>query len=399
VASVAVLALFAVLVGMAAGHAIWGTSTHLTAQPTTGSASGSTTSPFGGGSGSVAPYGDGSQYGYGSPYCDGSSTNGSSGSGSVASSSALSTVADGLVNINVTIGSQGKAAATGIVLTSNGEVLTNNHVVNGATTISATDLGNGQTYQATVVGYDRTADIAVIQLSGASGLKTAPLGSSTSVAVGDGVVALGNAGGTGTPTAASGSVTGLDRSITASDEGGGNAERLTGLIEVDAGIQPGDSGGALVDQSGNVIGVNTAASAGYSFQGTTDGYAVPIDTALSLAGQIENGDASATVHIGATAFLGVAMSSTSGQSGFFGGQSNLAGATIAGVQSGSPAAQAGLAAGDTIVAIDGATIDSSSTLVAALGTHHPGDKVTVTWVDQSGSQHSASVTLASGPAA
>ena len=137
----------------------------------------------------------------------------------------------GLVDINTTLSYQGEqAAGTGMVLTSNGEVLTNNHVIDGATSISVTDVGNGKTYTASVVGYDRSHDIAVIQLNNASGLQTVTLGDSSNVSVGQAVVAIGNAGGTGgTPSAVGGSITALNQSITASDSGDGTSETLSGL--------------------------------------------------------------------------------------------------------------------------------------------------------------------------
>ena len=164
------------------------------------------------------------------------------------------------------------AKGTGIVLTSNGEILTNNHVINGATSVSVTDIGNGKTYKATVVGYDESHDIAVLQLSGASGLTTATTGDSSTVNVGDSVVALGNAGGAGgTPSVAAGAVTALNQSITASDESSGSSEQLTGLIETNADIQAGDSGGPLVNSHGQVIGIDTAASTNYQFGGWTAG--------------------------------------------------------------------------------------------------------------------------------
>ena len=184
-------------------------------------------------------------------------------------------------------------------------------MIDGATTISVTDVGNGKTYSASVVGYNRTKDIAVLQLHNASGLKTATIGNSSSVSVGEDIVGIGNAGGTGgTPSAAGGTVTALNQSITASDEGDGSSEQLTGLIETNADIQPGDSGGSLVDTSGEVLGIDTAASAGFSFQSSgqssgNQGYAIPINEAITIAKEIEAGTSSSTVHIGATAFLGV----------------------------------------------------------------------------------------------
>ncbi len=337
---------------------------------------------------------------------NGSSTSGSSRStssstagGSGASAATLAARVDrALVDINVTLGYEGgRAAATGIVLTSSGLVLTNNHVVSGATAISATDVGNGRTYTATVVGYDRTSDIAVIQLKDAAGLTTATLGDSASVAVGDAVVAIGNAGGTGgTPTAAAGRIVAVGQQIVASDETSGAAEQLTGLFQTDAAIQPGDSGGPLVDASGAVIAIDTAASSRYSFQSTqTEGFAVPIDTATRIVAQIESGQSSTTVHIGATGFLGVQLTST--DQGFGGGQTS--GAVVVGVLSGSPAAQAGLSGGDTVVSLNGHSVSSPTSLTSLLGAYHPGDKVTLGWVDQAGSTHSSTVQLATGPAA
>ena len=224
----------------------------------------------------------------------------------------------GLVDVVTTLGYQsGKAAGTGMVLTSTGEVLTNNHVIDGATSIKATDVGNGRTYTAKVVGYDKTHDVAVLQLQNASGLQTVTL-SSAGPQTGQKVVALGNAlGKGGTPSVVTGRITGLGQSITASDEGAGNAEQLTGMIGHNAPIQPGDSGGPLVNTEGEVIGMDTAASASSASgspsqsgqaQTATQAFAIPIARASSIAGQIEAGGSSSTVHIGATAFLGVETS-------------------------------------------------------------------------------------------
>src|SRR6201996_946715 len=202
----------------------------------------------------------------------GSTTGGSptSTSKTVLSTSQIASKVDpGLVDVKATLGDQDATSlGTGIVLTSNGEILTNNHVINGATSVSVTDIGNGKTYKATVVGYNESSDIAVLQLSGASGLTVASTGDSSSVNVGDGVVGLGNAGGVGgTPSVASGAVTALNQSITASDEGSGTSEQLTGLIETNADIQAGDSGGRLVNAHGEIIGIDTAASSSYQFGG------------------------------------------------------------------------------------------------------------------------------------
>ena len=319
-----------------------------------------------------------------------------------------------LVDVTSTLGLAGATAkGTGIVLTSNGEVLTNNHVINGATSVSVTDIGNGKTYKATVVGYDESHDIAVLQLSGASGLTTATTGDSSAVKVGDKVVGLGNAGGLdGTPSVAAGSVTALNQSITASDAGAGTSEQLSGLIQTNANIQAGDSGGPLVDAHGQVIGVDTAASSSFQFgnpfggnggngsgdngsssdqPGTTQGFAIPINTALSIARQIEAGQASSTVHIGPTAFLGVSIANSS--------QQGSSGVTVAGAVSGTPAAAAGLTAGDVTTSLGGHAVNSGTDIQDVLIGHHPGDKVSIGWTDQFGQSHTATVTLAHGPAA
>ncbi len=182
----------------------------------------------------------------------------------LSTSQIASRVDPALVDVVSTDGDQqAESAGTGIVLSSNGVILTNNHVINGATSIKVTDIGNGKTYTAKIVGYDASHDVAVLQLQNASGLTVASLGNSSTVQTGDNVVALGNAGGKGgTPSVATGTVTALNQSITASDELSGAAEQLTGLIETNANIQPGDSGGSLVNVYGQVIGMDTAASGG-----------------------------------------------------------------------------------------------------------------------------------------
>jgi S1-C subfamily serine protease len=338
----------------------------------------------------------------------------------LSSSQIASRVDPGLVDVISTDGLQGATSeGTGIVLTANGEVLTNNHVIEGATSIKVVDVGNGKTYTATVVGYDASQDVAVIQLQDASGLTTASLGDSGTVQVGDSVTALGNAEGKGgTPAVATGTVTALNQSITASDELSSVSEQLTGLIETNAPIQPGDSGGPLVNAYGEVIGMDTAAGSNYQLQGQSStaeqAYAIPIDQALSIARQIEAGTTTSDIHIGATAFLGLEIGSSSsnsgdpfgglggsGSSGGFGGfgQSTTSGLTVAGTESGSPAANAGITAGDTITAVGGQSVASAEDVAHALVKYHPGDSISISWVDQNGQSQSATVTLASGPAA
>lgn len=307
----------------------------------------------------------------------------------------------GVVDITTVLDyGEGAAAGTGLVLTSAGEILTNNHVIGGATRIRVTVPATGTSYTAAVVGTDPTDDIAVLRLSGASNLATARLASSTQadqVAVGDAVTAVGNAGGTGgTPTAAGGTVVALGRDITASDETGADPERLTGLIQVNAAVQPGDSGGPLYS-NGVVIGIDTAASASTrggvdttAATGRSAGFAIPITTATAIADRIVKGEASSTVHQGERGFLGVQTPAARNRAGD--------GATISGVVAGSPAAAAGLRAGDTITAVDGSAIDNTTALSAALAGHQPHDRVRVSWTDAEGTSRTATVTLATGPA-
>mgnify|MGYP006276262143 CR=1 FL=1 len=367
----AVLAAGAALVGALGGHYLW------PAQAS--SANSSMTAP----SQQDDPFGN-SDFGRGAM---------GQGTGNSAQTQALlNKVSPATVDINTDLGYQNASAAgTGIVMSSDGYVLTNNHVIMGSTSITATDLGNSKTYKATVVGYDKTHDVAVIKLTGASGLQVASFGNSTNVAVGQQVVGIGNAGGRGTPTAAAGVVTSLNQSITARDESASTAEQLSGLIETNAPIQAGQSGGPLVDTQGRVVGMDTAASASYAFstQGT-QGYAIPINQALAIARSITGGHASSTVHLGETAFLGVKLSPSATAQG-------AAGAKVIGVVDGSAAAKLGLGVGDTITAVDGNQVTSPEGLSALLLPHHPGDRISVTWTDSSGTSHTATTTLGSGP--
>jgi S1-C subfamily serine protease len=381
----------------------------------TGSGSNGTTDPY---SGSNGGYSGGGSSGTGSSSSGTSSSGTSSASGSPSDVSSIATKVDpGLVDINVTFDyQQADGAGTGIVLTSNGEILTNNHVIEGATSISVTDIGNGKTYSAAVVGYDPTDDVAVIQLANASGLKTASIGNSNKLSDGEGVVAIGNAGGVGgTPSAAGGSITALNQSITASDELSGNTESLTGLIQTNADVQSGDSGGSLVNSDGQVVGMDTAAAQAYSLSSQTDqGYAIPIAKALGVASEIESGNSSTTVHVGATAFLGVLIdassSSSTGSSGSSGssgtydpygqqsGGTDVSGAEISSVVSGGAAANAGLTEGDVITSFGGQTVSSAAELSTVVQQYKPGNSVQIGWTDTSGQTHTATVTLGSGPA-
>ena len=295
--------------------------------------------------------------------------------------------AAGVLIIDTNLAYQNAAAAgTGMALTSNGIVLTNNHVIKGATTIKVVDPSTHRTYTATVLGYDVADDIAVLKLQGASNLKTVKLGDSSKARAGEAVTALGNAGGTGRLTAAAGRIVALRQTITASDDQGGS-EQLTGLIETDAGIQPGDSGGPLMDSStGKVLGMDTAASSNLVARRASQAYAIPINKALAVAKQIESGS-STVAHIGPTAFLGVGVEDPEGVSG----------ALIANLVSGGPADQAGLVEGDVITALDGNTVDSAITLGSVMQHESPGKSVEVDYLDQSGTPQTTTVTLGTGP--
>ena len=303
----------------------------------------------------------------------------------------------GVVDINTKLGyQQGEAAGTGMVLTAGGEVLTNNHVVDGATSITATAVDTGRTYTAKVLGTDPSEDVALLQLEGASGLKTISAGDSSKVKVGQAVIAIGNAGGVGgAPSVVTGTVEATGQSITASDNNGADAEQLSNLIQTNAPIQPGDSGGPLADTAGKVIGIDTAGSTTGRFrfrQATANqAFAIPINQALSIAHQIERGVSTSTVHVGSSGFLGIEVDGS--QSG-----SATQGAPVAGVVAGAPAAKSGLVAGDVITSLDGTAIDSPTALTTALRNHHPGDKVSVRWVTQAGQDRTATITLTTGPA-
>jgi S1-C subfamily serine protease len=304
--------------------------------------------------------------------------------------------------VNTTLASgQGEAAGTGIVISSSGDVLTNNHVIENASSVRVQIGGRGRSYSAEVLGYNVSEDVALLKLDGASGLD--PVDTDDSVSVGEPVVALGNGGGRGgTPEATSGSVRAVGETIEVADASG--SQTLRNLIRVDAALEPGDSGGPLVDADGEVVGMNTAASRGgfrlRTGSGAGTGYAIPIKTALAVADQIKSGEGSGDTHVGERAFLGVSIRSVGSRSGLrdrsAGSRSS---ALVAGVQSNSPADDAGIQQGDTIVSLAGRTITSIDDLTSALAPHHPRDKVDVGWVDESGDRHTARVTLASGPPA
>ena len=342
-------------------------------------------------------------------------------------------VKPGLVDVTATLKYDSETAeGTGMILSASGLVLTNNHVIDGATSVTATLVDSGRPYQARVVGYDSKDDVALLQLIGAAGLPTVSFGNSAQVKVGAAVLALGNADGRGGVTPAAGIINGLNRSIQASDAGSDTTEDLNHMLETDALIQQGDSGGALANSAGQVIGMVTAANTGSDGgTGGTTGFAIPIDSALIIAREIAAGQAGPTVYIGLPGFLGVEVGQSaspnpvqqaidqrrsenspgppggSGSSCLTGGQppgvpSSIApartGALIMGILCNTAADSPGLVPGDVITAVDGQAVTTPGSLTSITAEYHPGDVVKVSWESISGARHTISITLGSGPA-
>jgi S1-C subfamily serine protease len=314
-------------------------------------------------------------------------------------------------------------------------VLTNNHVIDGATSVSVTLADSGRSYRARVVGYDSVDDVALLRLSGAANLAAVSFGNSSQVKLGTAVLALGNAEGRGTVTPAPGTIDGLNRSIQASDQGSGTTEDLNHLLQTNAQIQQGDSGGALANSAGQVIGMVTAANTGSGGQQDgTAGFAIPINSALAIASQIAEGRASSTVYIGLPGFLGVevaqsnspnprqqaadAQQAARGQGGQ-GGQGGPAaacvsagqlpglppsiaparsGALVLGVVCGTAADTGGLRPGDVITSVDGQPVSTPGSLNAITSRYHPGDVVSVGWQSTNRARHITRLLLGYGPA-
>ena len=294
--------------------------------------------------------------------------------------SILAKVQPGVVYIHTQASRGGRffpsqGAGTGVVLTPDGEVLTNAHVVAGATSIKVNLAGETQSRDATLIAADSANDVALLKITGASNLKTVELGSSGDLRVGDDVVAIGNAldleGGF---TVTRGIVSALNRSIDAGDGG-----ELTGLIQTDAAINPGNSGGPLVNAAGQVIGINTAVDG----QGQNIGFAIAIDKIKPMLDRLRSGQSTAT---SPRPYLGVSSQAAAG----------VTGATVVDVGPGTPAAGAGLQVGDVIVALDNQPVTDPDSLSTAIGAHQPGDRVTVTY-QRGGARRTAQVTLGTRP--
>ncbi|HEU5385689.1 MAG TPA: trypsin-like peptidase domain-containing protein [Streptosporangiaceae bacterium] len=368
-------------------------------------------------------------------------------------------VEPGVVDVTSTLGYlEETAKGTGFVIdAADGLVLTNNHVIDQATSVTVTLVTSGKTYPARILGYDAADDVALLQVRGAA-LTAVRIGDSSRVDVGMPVLAIGNeAGQGGAPTVAPGVISSLGRTIVASDQSSGLTETLHGMFQTSADIRPGDSGGPLADASGRVIGIDTAAGGNIVYSG----YAIPINQAMPIARQIAAGWAgrpgqgepgrsgpgqdspgqgepgrSGRIQIGLPAFLGVLLpggaSSGSERADNSGseradsqelrqdgavssgdracsGTSDIpatpvhvapvrSGALVDGVLCGTPASQAGISAGDVITSVAGEQVSSPGSLTALLSRYHPGSVVPLAWTGPDGSLHAAAVTLAAGPA-
>jgi S1-C subfamily serine protease len=367
---------------------------------------------------------------------------GSAGSGPLNQQLVAGKVEPGVVDIDATIQYSGGTSSegTGMIINTNGLILTNNHVINGARIIRVTLAKTGQEYPATVLGYDVSQDVALLQIKGVTGLKPVAVGDSSQVTLGMQVVAFGNAQGRGgTPATAAGIINSLDKTISPTDESTGATETLHNMIQTNANIVSGDSGGPLANAAGQVIGIDTANAS--SSQGSTNvlGYAIPINTALAVAQQIAAGRASATVQVGVPGFLGVLVPQSSsadprqqaqqqqqqqqqqggGPAGSGGGSSpgspgcinNTAdtsvptaiapvssGALVDGVLCGTPAAAAGLASGDVVTGVNGQAVTTPNSLTTMMSQLRPGARVTLHWENPSGQRKTSTLTLGAAPA-
>ncbi|MFL5818086.1 MAG: S1C family serine protease [Conexibacter sp.] len=275
---------------------------------------------------------------------------------------------------------QGEGTGSGFVISKEGLIVTNAHVVEGATTVSV-KVGDGATHPATVVGRDESTDLAVLRVDDSGGRTFVPLtfADSSKLQVGDTTYAIGNPFGLD-HTLTSGVVSALGRQIDAP-----NGYAIDQVIQTDAPINPGNSGGPLLDDHGRVIGVNsqilTGTNGGSSENGNVGiGFAIPSNTVRAIAAELA---ADGRVE---HAYLGVQLAPT--ESG--------AGAQLAGVAAGTPAEQAGLQEGDVIVALDGSPVDGADALAAAIGAHKPGDEVRLT-LERDGARHTVTVALGTQP--
>jgi S1-C subfamily serine protease len=269
---------------------------------------------------------------------------------------------------------------SGMIISSTGEVITNNHVIAGATTITVTLYGQTKARAATVVETDPTNDVALLQITGGANLPTVSYADSDNVQVGDAVVAIGNALGLslGTPTVTQGIISAKGRTVTAGDASGATTETLTDMFQTDAAINPGNSGGPLVDSSGKVIAMNTAVAANTSgtSQAQNIGFAIPANKIQQLLPGLRNhsiGNGSKA----AAGYLGVSLETVNAQLRSQYGFVPTQGAAVMQVAAGSPAATAGIQNGDVIVALDGKAVTSADQLQVAIQGDKPGQSVKI----------------------
>ena len=298
-----------------------------------------------------------------------------------------------------------EAAGTGMILTPAGEVLTNNHVVTGATTVTVTLFGQTKALPAHVIGTDPGNDLALVQINSASGLPTVTLGNSSASEVGDAVLAIGNALAlAGGPSVTSGIVSAENRSLTAQNDSG-QTENLVGLIQTDAAINPGNSGGPLVDSAGQVIGMNTAVASSSSGNAPAQniGFAIAINSVKPRLAELRQGGPGGAGNSSPqptpaanTAYMGVTVQTVTAAVQQQDHLTPSSGALVASVQAGSPAAKAGLQVNDVIVSINGTTIATAEDLTAALHPLSPGDHVSV-GIYRGSAQKTVDVTLGARP--
>ncbi|MGD0393331.1 MAG: trypsin-like peptidase domain-containing protein [Acidimicrobiales bacterium] len=278
------------------------------------------------------------------------------------------------------LGGMQEDEGTGMIISSDGEVVTNNHVISGATTITVTLYGSLKALPATLIDTDPANDIALLQIEGQSNLPTVSYGDSDDVQVGDAVVAIGNALGlsAGTPTVTQGIISAKGRTVEASDDSGTSTETLVNMMQTDAAINPGNSGGPLVDSSGVVIGMNTAvaSSADGTAQAQDIGFAIPSNKITRLLPGLRNATIGDDSQRG-SGYLGVDIETLTSQVRSAYDLVPTRGAVVLQVVSGSPAVSAGIAPQDVIVSLDGRAITSADQLGAAIQAERPGRTVEV----------------------
>jgi S1-C subfamily serine protease len=293
-------------------------------------------------------------------------------------------------------------AGTGIVLTDDGEVLTDNHVIAGATDLKVTDPSTGRQYSATVAGYSIEQDLALLKLHGASGLTVAPLGDSGHLRIGQHVAAVGNADGNGRLVLTHGSVISVDETTTAVNSMAiltYYTETMTGLIKSDAPTVGGDSGGPLLDDSGRVVGIDVSGSEKIGVVDIPRSYSMPIDRAQAIVAQIHAGASHDTVHVGPTPFLGLITGGTFVVDGVTEGCSTLPnqGDCVQSLLPDGPASALHPELPFLLTSIAGQTVNSHADVVEILNGHTPGQSVQVQWLTADGKSHTGTVTLTEGP--